>query len=68
MPETYGLPEPEPTRAEQAQRSVNEVLAGQGVVRRVALYLLLGLCLVSPVPVLGIAPLVLLMASDGGLS
>lgn len=40
MPETYGMPEPEPTRTEEAQRIFNEVVAGQGVVRRTILYVL----------------------------
>lgn len=68
MPETYGLPVAEPTRTEQASELAAGVIAGQGIVRRVLLYLLLGLALVSPVPALGIVPLVLLMATDGGLA
>lgn len=68
MPETYGLPEDEPTRAEQVQLAANEVIAGQGVVRRVLLYVAVAALLVSPVAPLAIVPLVLLMATDGGLA
>ena len=68
MPETYGLPEPEPTRGEQTTRVVNEVVAGQGIVRRVVLYALTGLLAISPVPALAVVPLILLMATDPGLA
>jgi len=68
MPETYGLPEPEPTREEQAQRVVNEVVAGQSVVRTVVLYVLVGICVLTPAPVFAILPLIMLLASDPRMS
>jgi hypothetical protein len=67
MPETYGLPEDEPTRTEQAQLIANEVVAGQGIVRRVVLYALVAALAISPLHALAVVPLVLLMATDGGL-
>lgn len=72
MPETYGQPEPELTSSEQAQRVVNEVVAGQGVVRKVVLYCVIvsGLALgpaLWPVAFVGLIAVVLLMATDGGL-
>lgn len=67
MGETYGLPEPEPTRVEQARFALNEVVAGQSVVRRVVLYVLAAALVITPVPQLGVVPLVLLMATDKGL-
>lgn len=68
IPETYGLPEDEPTRTEEAILVVNEVIAGQGVVRRVVLYVLVGVLLVTNLAPLAIVPLLLLMATDGGLA
>ena len=68
MPETYGLPESEPSRREAVGRAFNEVIAGQHIVRRIVLYVLLGALLVSPAPGLAIIPLVLLMATDEGLA
>lgn len=68
MPETYGLPEPEPERAERAKRVFNEAIAGQGVVRRILLYVALGGLLVTPAPLLAVIPLVLLMATDPALA
>ena len=68
MPETYGLPEPEPTRTEQATTVVAEVVAGQGIVRRVVLYVAVGLLAISPVPALAVVPLLLLMATDRALA
>ncbi|MBA3583920.1 MAG: hypothetical protein H0W36_05215 [Gemmatimonadetes bacterium] len=74
MPETYGLPEPEPTRIEAVQRVVNEVVAGQGVVRRTLLYALIGIALVSGGILgvlaggMGILALLFLMASDQNLA
>jgi hypothetical protein len=74
MPETYGLPEPEPTRTEEVQQVFNEAIAGQGIVRRVVLYALVafGLFLTAtPAIWLGGAIafpcLVLLMATDRSL-
>lgn len=67
MGETYGLPEPEPTRTERARSIVNEAIAGQSIVRRVVLYVLAAALVITPVPQLGILPLVLLMATDKGL-
>lgn len=73
MPETYGLPEPEPTRTERAQYLTSEAVAGQGVVRRVVLYTLVAGALVLtpafwPCAVVGIVALILLQATDKGLS
>jgi|GEM_PF-3600643 len=68
MPETYGLPEPESTRIEAAQRVVNEAVAGQGLVRRVILYVAIAVLIITPVPTLAMVPLLLLMATDGGLA
>lgn len=67
MPETY-IPEPEPTKTEVAQQVVAEVIAGQGIVRRVVLYALTALLLVTPLAPLAVVPLVLLAATDGGLA
>lgn len=66
-PETYGLPEDEPTRAEQAEQAVIEAIAGTGIVRRVVLYTIAVALAISPVPALTVVPLVLLMATDRGL-
>lgn len=68
MPETYGLPEPEPTTIERSQRILNEVVAGQSAVRTVGLYALAAVLSVSPLAPLAIVPLVLLLASDVRLS
>lgn len=78
MPETYGLPEPEPTRTEQATYITKEVLAGQSVLRTVGLYLVLGAAIVVMLAAdgaigilaggLGIIALLLLSFSDGRLS
>ena len=68
MPETYGLPEPEPTSTERTQGVINEVVAGQGVVRRVLLYVAVGGLLISPVPLVAVLPLILLMATDRELA
>jgi len=68
MPETYGLPEPEPEPTERVQHALNEVVAGQGVVRRVLLYVAVGGLLISPVPLLAVLPLILLMATDPALA
>lgn len=77
MPETYGLPEPEPTRREEAERIFNEVIAGQSVVRRILFYVVAGLSLVllsgdGAFGVigggLGIIALLLLMATDRSLA
>ncbi len=68
MPETYLLPEDEPTRTEQAQLALNEVVAGQGVVRRVVLYALVALLAISPLGALAVVPLILLMATDPALA
>lgn len=68
MPETYGLPDPEPPRFTPALRVLNEVVAGQSTVRTVALYIAAGVFCISPLPVLAIVPLLLLLASDTRLS
>lgn len=68
MPETYGLPEPEPTPAERVERGVNEALAGQSVQRTILLYVLAGLLALSPFPVLTVVVLFLLMATDPRLA
>jgi hypothetical protein len=45
MPETYGLPEPEPSKAEQAEPIIRNIISGhpQGAIRRTVLYLVLGI-------------------------
>ncbi len=69
MPETYGLPEPEPTRQEQAQFIVNEVVAGQSVVRRVILYAIVGIALLVPqMALFAIPALIMLCATDKSLA
>jgi hypothetical protein len=73
MPETYGLPEPEPTRTERASTVVAQAVAGQGIVRRTVLwvYVLEGLALGPafwPAAFIGIIAAVLLLATDKGLS
>jgi len=73
MPETYGLPEPEPTRSEQAETILVNAIAGQGIVRRVVLYAVLGASLVlgiyvPPVLVFGMLATILLVATDTNLS
>ncbi len=68
MPETRGRPEPEPTREERAVRIANEVIAGQGVVRRVILYVAAVALAVTPLAPLAVVPVVLLMATDGALA
>ncbi len=67
MPETY-IPEPEPTRVERATTIASAVVAGQGIVRRTLLYAVLAFLLVTPWPMAAVVPLVLLMATDGGLA
>lgn len=74
MPETYGLPEPEPTPEERFAGAI----AGQGIVRRVVLYVALITTVITvtavagpagiPLGVIASVAVVLLMASDGGLS
>jgi hypothetical protein len=71
MPETYGLPEPEaiePTVAEEAVRVGSEVVAGQGIVRTVLLYVICAALIVSPLPGLAVLPLIMLLASDKRLA
>lgn len=68
MPETRGLPEPEPTQVERATVIAAEAIAGQGVVRRVVLYAVAVLLIVTPLAPLAVVPVVLLMATDKGLS
>lgn len=61
-------PEPEPTREERVRNVVEQAIAGQGVVRRVLLYLLTALLAVTPLSAFAILPLILLMATDHDLS
>lgn len=63
-----GPSEEEPTREERVQMAVNEAIAGQGIVRRVVLYVLAFALCVSPAPYLAVVPIALLMATDGGLA
>lgn len=65
MPETYGLPEP-PSEVSTSDR-VEQLIAGQSVVRRIVLYLLVGVLVLTPVPGLAVLPLLLLMATDHDL-
>lgn len=69
MPETYGQPEPEPTKTER----FSAVIAGRGVVRRTILYTVLGFSLGAAyflpfVLLIGMVAFVLLMATDSDLS
>jgi len=68
MPETYGLPEEEASKSEQAKALAEETVAGNGIVRTVALYALTGLLVITPVAPLAIIPLILLIASDRRLN
>lgn len=68
MPETYGLPEPEPTPPERVQQAIEQAVAGKSVVRAVLLYAAVAILAISPVAPLAIVPLVLLMATDSDLS
>lgn len=68
MPETYGLPEEEPTKAEEAEAIIANVVAGQGIVRRVLLYVAAAAFAVGPIPQAAVIPLVLLMATDRSLA
>lgn len=67
MPETYGLPEPEPEPVERVRLVANEAVAGQGVIRTTIVYVLLFAALISPWPLLAVVPAALLMATDGRL-
>lgn len=42
MPETRGLPEPEPTTQERVTNILTQAIAGQGIVRRIVLYVVAG--------------------------
>lgn len=66
MPETYGLPEPEPSLEEQAEPFLREAISGhpQGAVRRILLYVAVFALVVSPVPALAVVPLTLLALTD----
>lgn len=68
MPETYGIPEEEPTRPERAQQVAASIVAGQSPVRTVALYAIAGLLVITPAAPLAVIPLILLLASDLRLS
>lgn len=67
MPETY-IPEPDPTPAERVAETLTQAVAGQGIVRRVVLYVAVAALLITPLPTLAIVPLVLLLATDRNLS
>jgi len=64
MPETYGLPEPTPDRAEQALDVAAEAIAGRSEVRTVLLYVALVLLIIGPLPLLAAVPAILLIATD----
>lgn len=68
MPETRGLPEPEEERIQKVERLAAEIIAGQGIVRRVVLYGLAGGLAVSPFAPLAVLPLILLLATDRSLT
>lgn len=68
MPETYGIPEPEPTAPERVNSAIAQAVAGQGIVRRIVLYAIAGLLMVTPIHELAVIPLLMLMATDTGLS
>ncbi len=56
----------EPTREERAEATLREVIAGdqRGAIRRILLYLIAFVLVVSPVPHLAIVPLGLLALTD----
>lgn len=66
MPETLSDRDPaeEPGAAERVTEVAEQAIAGSGIVRTTILYVVLGVLMVSPVPVLGIVPLILLLATD----
>jgi hypothetical protein len=79
MPETYGLPDPEEPRSERVKKAVEQAIGGQGIVRRIVLYVTLALSIatlmtVGPQPLgvilggLGIIAMLLLSFTDKGLS
>lgn len=73
MPETYGLPEPEPTPAEKASEAFTLAVAGQSIVRAIVLYCVVfgGLALgptFPPAAFVGIIAGVLLLATDKNLA
>lgn len=67
MATTRGEPEAEVPVAERALDIVQGAIAGRGLVRRVVLYTLVFVLTVSPLPMLAVAPLALLMATDSAL-
>lgn len=58
MPETFGLPEPEPTHTEQVRDALTQAIAGQGIVRRIVLYLIAGSAQVILIAGAGVAGVV----------
>lgn len=78
MPETFGLPDPEEPRDERVKRVVAEAIGGQGIIRRIVLYVTLALSIAAlmttgPQPLgvilggLGIIAMLLLSFTDKGL-
>lgn len=73
MPETYGLPEDEPTTAEQVADRLTAAIAGQGVVRRIVVYMVLVAALAlsvwfPPMLVFASVATILLIATDVSLT
>lgn len=67
MATTRGEPDPQVPPVERALDIAYGAIAGRGLVRRVVLYTLAFILTVSPFPLLAVAPLALLMATDTAL-
>lgn len=79
MPETYGMPDPDKEpRGDRIKRTVEQAVGGQGILRRIVLYVtlaasVLGLMTLGPQPLglilggLGIIAMLLLSFTDTGL-
>lgn len=73
MAATRGEPEPVKTREERASEALTSAIAGQGIVRRVILWVVLTCSLIagtywSPALIPGMVAAALLMATDTGLA
>jgi hypothetical protein len=68
VPETYGVPDPAPTKVERVEAATTRIVAGQGIVRRVVLYVLIAAFAISPLPAIAVLPLILLCVTDPALA
>jgi hypothetical protein len=68
MPETYGQPEDEPTRTEQAKEAAMAMVAGNGTFRTTLMYAVAFVLVISPIAPLAVVPLALLIATDRRLA